>query len=245
MHLTNFIKDKRLTEGEDSFFESFLDTVKDFGFDYFCYHIIRPDIENHFDYYHVRGNFPKEWEDYYIKNNFAKIDPIQKLAQVQSEPFFWRTIPENFKISEEGMAYLDKLFNAGFSDGINIPIARRDLTNANFGFCRAEGDLDLSEDDITILKYICQHAHEIYLKHYFHNFKVDLPTLSPREQEVLYWAARGKSNNIIADIIGISPHTVDTIFRRCFTKLRMNDRVSVIIKALYLGLIDCQKIKRL
>ncbi len=36
---------------------------------------------------------------------------------------------------------------------------------------------------------------------------------SNREHAVLGWAARGKGNGVIAEILGISDHTVDTLMR--------------------------------
>ena len=61
--------------------------------------------------------------------------------------------------------------------------------------------------------------------------------LSPREVEVLEWIATGKSNSVIAEILGISPHTVDTIVRRIFSKLDVNDRTTAAIRGLGAGLL--------
>jgi LuxR family transcriptional regulator/LuxR family quorum-sensing system transcriptional regulator CciR len=62
-------------------------------------------------------------------------------------------------------------------------------------------------------------------------------SLSPREQEVLCWMARGKSNSVIADIIGVSANTVDTHVRRIFVKLQVSDRVSAALIGMGHGLI--------
>ena len=39
------------------------------------------------------------------------------------------------------------------------------------------------------------------------------PTLSTREREILQWAAAGKSNQVIGDILGISNRTVEVHLR--------------------------------
>lgn len=59
--------------------------------------------------------------------------------------------------------------------------------------------------------------------------------LSPREREVLCWVSRGKSNSVIADILGISQHTVDTHIRRIFRKLGTTDRTTASIRAMETG----------
>jgi LuxR family transcriptional regulator/LuxR family quorum-sensing system transcriptional regulator CciR len=50
--------------------------------------------------------------------------------------------------------------------------------------------------------------------------------------------ARGKSNSVIADIIGVSSNTVDTHVRRIFVKLQVRDRVSAAVIATGQGLIS-------
>ncbi len=61
--------------------------------------------------------------------------------------------------------------------------------------------------------------------------------LSPREAEILQWISRGKSNSVIADILGISRHTVDTHVRRIFRKLDTSDRTTASLRAMQLGLL--------
>ena len=62
------------------------------------------------------------------------------------------------------------------------------------------------------------------------------PLLSARENEVIHWVARGKSNSVIGDILGCSAHTVDTHLRRIFAKLDVSDRISAAVRAVALGL---------
>lgn len=61
--------------------------------------------------------------------------------------------------------------------------------------------------------------------------------LSPREKEVLVWVAKGKSNSVIAEILGVSESTVDTFLRRIYTKLNATNRITAVVKAIRLGII--------
>ena len=65
----------------------------------------------------------------------------------------------------------------------------------------------------------------------------DLPEsgLSPREMEVLTWVARGKSGSVIAQILGISPHTVDTLIRRILDKTNTSSRTVAAVRAAQQG----------
>ena len=62
--------------------------------------------------------------------------------------------------------------------------------------------------------------------------------LTPREREVLILVARGYSNRSIADILHISPKTVDVHRTRMMTKLDMHHVADVIRYAIRRGLID-------
>jgi len=51
----------------------------------------------------------------------------------------------------------------------------------------------------------------------------DVP-LTPRETEVLSWLAKGKTNRDIADILGMSPRTVNKHLEHIFEKLGVETR---------------------
>ena len=61
--------------------------------------------------------------------------------------------------------------------------------------------------------------------------------LTRREVEILTWIARGKSNVDIAQILGISPHTVDTYCRRVMSKLDTSSRTTAAVRASQGGLL--------
>lgn len=56
--------------------------------------------------------------------------------------------------------------------------------------------------------------------------------LTAREAEVLFWAARGKTSRDIAQILAMSPRTVDKHFEHIFAKLGAESRTSAISIAL-------------
>jgi LuxR family quorum sensing-dependent transcriptional regulator len=62
--------------------------------------------------------------------------------------------------------------------------------------------------------------------------------LSPREKEVLQWAAEGKTEWEIGRILGLSEHTADKAIRSARSKLNASNRTQVIAQAIRLGLID-------
>ena len=66
--------------------------------------------------------------------------------------------------------------------------------------------------------------------------------LSLREMEVLNYAALGKSNKQIADIIGLSESTIKNHFSSTLKKLHANDRTHAVTLALCNGWLSVQNI---
>ena len=51
-------------------------------------------------------------------------------------------------------------------------------------------------------------------------------TVTEREAEVLFWIARGKSNRDIAEILDLSPRTVNKHLEQIYAKLGVENRTS-------------------
>ena len=62
--------------------------------------------------------------------------------------------------------------------------------------------------------------------------------LTPRERECLNWAARGKSEWEISQILGISEHTSEKHLLNAKTKLGASNRVHAVAEAIRRGLIS-------
>jgi len=90
---------------------------------------------------------------------------------------------------------------------------------------------------MRVLQWACQNAHQVFCKLHLLNSKT-IPALTERELEILTWVSRGKSNSVIAQILGISHHTVNTYLRRIFLKLGTSDRTSVSVIGISNGLIE-------
>ena len=75
-----------------------------------------------------------------------------------------------------------------------------------------------------VARYLQQEGYVVYM-------------VNPRETEVLGLIAKGFSFPEIAELLGISSHTVTTYVRRIYEKLEVNTRGSAVYEAVNLGLI--------
>ncbi|AMR82236.1 response regulator [Cupriavidus nantongensis] len=58
-----------------------------------------------------------------------------------------------------------------------------------------------------------------------------VPVLTPREAEVMAWVARGKTNRDIAEILGMSPRTVNKHLEHIYEKLGVETRTAAVAAA--------------
>lgn len=96
---------------------------------------------------------------------------------------------------------------------------------------------DYNDDVLRLISQVVYEAHKFYcaLKQ---NQSKPLKHLTSREKEILTWVAHGKSNSVIADIIGISQHTVNGYLRSIYLKTNTSDRTTAVLRGLGDGLID-------
>lgn len=183
----------------------------------------------------VEHGFPREWVCEYLDSNLRVIDPLPQLAAKLSRPFLWSQVRELADLSREETEYMNRRDASNVGDGLALQVYGPNGRNAYVGLGFGKAAPQFSTYDTFELQSAAQIAHLRYCEL---SKEAQRPVdLSPRELEVLRWMARGKSNSVIADILGISRHTVDTLGRRLFEKLEVNDRTTAAIRGLGSGLL--------
>ncbi|WP_172839360.1 helix-turn-helix transcriptional regulator [Tateyamaria omphalii] len=199
-------------------------------------------------YHHFSGNvqaeravnvnasgFSDEWVCHYIDQKLYVVDPITELAQSVTSPFRWSHIRDLMRLTPAQMRYLNEMREAGVGDGIAFQVFGPGLRNGYVGLGVDRPQDFPSDAGVLDFQVVAQAGHIRYCE-------LNPPTLSPgdlspRERQILRWIARGKSNSSIADILLLSPHTVDTLVRRIFGKLGVSDRTTAAIQGVGAGLI--------
>ncbi|MHA3915802.1 LuxR family transcriptional regulator [Halovulum sp. GXIMD14793] len=177
---------------------------------------------------------PIDWLRPYIRQKLYRVDPIPLHALRSEEPFFWDQIRDLTPLEPQHKEFLIQFEAAGLGDGLAIQVFGPGGRNGYFGLGISGPRPD--SDVISVYQCVCQTAHQKYCLSVRSRLPAP-PRLSERELEILEWVARGKSNSVIADIVGISAHTVDAYMRRVFLKLGTTDRITAAIRGLGTGLI--------
>lgn len=188
----------------------------------------------------VSHGVPDAWLREYSDKKLYQIDPIPMIAAVTSRPFLWSEAPNMTKLSEDAAYFMTLLEASGIGDGLALQVHGPNMRNAFVALGFGGPNPGVSEAEIAELHAGIQYAHMCYCRLTERRLRLSA-TLSPREVEILGWMARGKSNAVIADILGISRHTVDTLARRIYEKLDVNDRTTAVIRGLRDGLVQYRR----
>ncbi|MEM6482963.1 MAG: LuxR family transcriptional regulator [Pseudomonadota bacterium] len=180
--------------------------------------------------------FPEDWVCHYIGAQLVDVDPIPDLAAQMAAPFFWSEASNLKRLGEAERAFLQQLEEADLGDGLAFAVTGPAMRNAYVGLGFGHVRPDLAQEQVFKLRCAAQIAHLRYCEMTAQD-RAREKDLTPREREVLHWMARGKSNAVIAEILGISHHTVDTLARRIFEKLGVNDRITASIRGVGSGLV--------
>ncbi|MEL6464413.1 MAG: LuxR family transcriptional regulator [Pseudomonadota bacterium] len=199
------------------------------------YHHFSGDVQAQRSVSVSADGFSSEWVCHYIEQKLYMIDPITELAQSTISPFRWSGVRDLMRLTPEQQLYLNQMREAGIGDGLAFQVFGPGLRNGYVGLGvdrRADFPNDAAVLDFQV---VAQAGHIRYCA--LTPAALSTNDLSPRERQILRWIARGKSNGSIADILLVSPHTVDTLVRRIFAKLGVADRTTAAIQGVGAGLI--------
>jgi LuxR family transcriptional regulator/LuxR family quorum-sensing system transcriptional regulator CciR len=180
--------------------------------------------------------FPEELVTRYLGEGLYRDNPALRQAHQRAEPVYWDEVLAQAPANQREREFLERFRRADLGDGVGIPVFGPDgrLGQCGLGFQKGVRRLDPAV--LKQFQWVCELAHLRYGSLLVAAFGPP-PELSPREAEILAWVAQGKSNPLIAEILGISSHTVDAHLRRIYLKLGVFDRISAAIRGVGIGLI--------
>lgn len=215
-------------------FVTFLDDLCDqLEFDYASYattHPITGDVQGY-------ANYPDQWKFHYMKQGMHRFDPTISQSIRSIAPVDWGRFAD------------DEKFRAVFYDAQDFGITNRGLTvpvRGPYGECgllSVTRDCDetewkeLKRKVIGDLQVAAVHLHDNVMNSDVLQTALRRPSLSTRELQILQWAASGKSQQDIGDILSISHRTVEVHLRSGREKLSALTTAQAVGRAIGLGLI--------
>src|SRR5688572_14914939 len=223
------------SEPEEAF-RTFSKIIQDFGYDKLVYTLATNHPSIGLNSHHgLVVSYPEDWMKHYQNNSYLEMDPVHLQVLESPVPFFWQDLHNKKSVSKKSKILMHEADDAGLKDGVGIPLYGRYSEIAALGIARSQNENENSYENLAALQLLGTYFHETYkglIK------SVESPELTKKEQELLIWAAEGKSDQDIADILLISLPTVRYRWNRIFEKLNAYGRVYAITKAIRLQLIQ-------
>lgn len=180
--------------------------------------------------------FPPEIMATYAALGYGRYDAVLRVAMATGRPISRSALGKPFKLSRQETWHRNSMQRLGVEELIGLPLFGPHGRDALAVLAHPHSPRAIEQAHLTELHMAAQAAH-------LRGFTLQ-PTVPPepdglslREIEILRLIAQGKSNGVIAEILGISAGTVDTYVRRIFEKMQVTDRTSAAVKGVSMGLI--------
>jgi LuxR family transcriptional regulator, quorum-sensing system regulator BjaR1 len=179
-------------------------------------------------------SWPEEWRNRYFERGYLRNDPAQLHLAHGADPYTWSEIlafPEYTK-SQRRIVHEAGEFN--MNEGFLVPILGLGTGIAMISVAGSNRNLGLRQRAELHLAAIYTHAQVRALSK---RRTRPLPSLSVRERECLQWAAAGKSDWEIGEILCISEKTANAHIEHAKQKYRVSTRMLAVVYALRCGAI--------
>jgi DNA-binding CsgD family transcriptional regulator len=237
----------RLTEtilgNDDSDLAETLKTIaSEIGVNHIAYLRLSPDKSPDICLLVAVVTYSRLWQHRYFVKKYINNDPVITYGREADQPFDWATLPVDDPATKAFFA--DALNHSVGRNGLSIPLRNRRGVVAVVSFSS-----DLSKDEweaykaanltrLKLLSVLIDSAANI-------NFKLPaFPVhLSNREEQCLLWAARGKTYQEIAEILGLAFGSVKTHLDAARHKLHCMNLTHAAAVAFATGVIPAQALK--
>lgn len=235
--IEDFIREVDATHDLDFVLRRLENVIRAYGFEYFSYWVHHPSSLSPARF--AITNYREDWREYYAKSDLGVHDYTGFASATSVTPFVWSSLRSNSRLSKLQRRVFDESADAGLENGASVPIHGPGAIKASLSVA---GTMNRAAFDAHFLRHrhvlqlLATYAHEkiVTLKL---GDAIAIMALTPREVEVLTWAARGKTRWEIGVILDIAEETVKSHLDRARIKLKVSNTTHAIAVAIFNGLI--------
>lgn len=184
--------------------------------------------------YVILENTSEEWRKHYFTNNYMYHDPIVQATLQSTTGFAWSEVQPGDTLDLRSRRVMGEAREFGLGDGFTVPLAT--LEEERGGLTFAGPRIEVSPAQRGVLTLLASYV-------VGQTLLIDSGPaerrmgLTPRERESLQWAAEGKTDWEIGELMGISQHGADFHLRSARVKLGCVTRTQAVAEGLRRGLI--------
>ncbi|MGX9142102.1 helix-turn-helix transcriptional regulator [Mesorhizobium sp. 128a] len=182
-------------------------------------------------------DWPNEWLERYLTRNYVDHDPVVSHLKQLRAPFQWREAVQRMPADKSSDEVMRDAREFKLRDGLAFPLI---TLEGQIALVSLGGEaVELSYAEFAMVSLASTYALGRAMQLQTTASKViDHIELTPRERECLQWAAVGKSEWEISQILGISEHTSEKHLLNAKSKLGAANRVQAVAEAIRHGYIS-------
>jgi LuxR family quorum-sensing system transcriptional regulator CciR len=233
-----FLRELSETGTEAELTDALAAITRELGFTYFAvaHHIDvrqapQPTIRLH--------NYPDEWVAYHDEHSLGPSDPVHRASHVTSVGFVWSAIPDMITMTPRDHEILARGGAKGIGNGFTVPANVPGETHGSCSFANPRGS-KVPEEHLPLAQLVGAFAFEAARGLWRTRAQPAdaLPKPTERQRECILWAARGKTDWEISQILGIQHETVVRHLKMARERYGVAKRTLLAVHALFDGSIS-------
>jgi len=191
-----------------------------------------PDAGEQLDAAFLLNSYPKDWVQHYDEKGYISADPIVRELFLSCQPFSWSEVLARRDIGDAERLIMNESADAGMHEGFVVPIYQDGGYTGIVSYAGLDPMITEESRGAVTLASVFLHSKLTSLRRLENRNTFDL---TERELECLRWAAGGKSDWEIGQILLISSKTVNYHIENAKRKFGVATRVQAIVAALRVG----------
>jgi LuxR family transcriptional regulator, quorum-sensing system regulator CciR len=180
------------------------------------------------------GNYPVEFIAISRQDGRPLDDPIMEACEKTLTGFFWSDIESFIELNDKHRRRVEQVHRVGLGDGFVVPTHVPGEHLGSCHFATREGRT-MRRDSSAALQLIGTFGFEAARRLAGETSRDLRPSsaLSDRHRECIILSARGKSDSVIGQLLGLSPKTVNAYVEEAKRRFGVATRCQLIVRALY------------
>lgn len=185
------------------------------------------------------SDYPDAWIDLLGTTDYYVHDPVLVAAEKSVAPFAWDRLSDIIDMSKHQRAYMANASAAGLQRGYTVPIH---VPGTASGLCSfvTTGGRELPADSLPAAQYLACFAFEAARRLNLSRPDPDdgggtVPRLTRRQLDCVVLAARGKSDWVSGQLLGLAPDTVHKYLESAKRRYGVASRTELVVRVLYNG----------
>lgn len=185
-------------------------------------------------------SFPDAWVEQLLGKGRVADDPVLLASERSMTPFAWSALDRLLPLTDRHRAYMAQAQAAGLAEGYTVPIHVPGQASGLVSFVTA-GGRGLPAEALPAAQYLACFAFEAARRLKLADRRETDATrqgptrLTQRQLDCVVLAARGKSNWVTGQLLGLSAGTVHKYLEAAKQRYGVASRTELVVRALYDG----------